>query len=117
MHELALVEEMLEVACGAATSHGIRQVRRVHVTVGTLAAYPDAIRFAWDACRGHFPPLGSAHLDIEEVPPRWLCPACESQHTAPAARCPICGALLRLVAGTELRLDYLEGDGEGEAVP
>lgn len=82
MHELALAEAMLEAAHAAAAAHALSRVKTVRVVVGAFAACPDALRFAWEACRGRFPSLENAELEIEEV------------------------------SGLELRMDYLEGEGE-----
>jgi len=112
VHELALVEEILKACQQAAASHRMRRVTAVHITVGELAACQDALRFAWEACRGRFPPLEEARLEIQEVPARWACPHCGTQYPEPLPRCPGCNAgHPRLESGLELRMDYLEGDG------
>ncbi|MDI6894158.1 MAG: hydrogenase maturation nickel metallochaperone HypA [Bacillota bacterium] len=111
MHELALVEEILGACQTAAASHRVQRVTAVHLTVGELAACPDALRFAWEACRGRFRLLETARLEIQEVPARWACPHCGGDYGEPLARCPQCGTgTPRLQEGLELRVDYLEGD-------
>lgn len=113
MHELALVEEILAVCRQAATSHGVTKVTAVHITVGEMAACADALRFAWEACRGRFPPLEEAALDIRTVPATWVCARCGAEYREPVGRCQACGAALpRLQSGLELRVDYLEGDDD-----
>lgn len=112
MHELALVEEILRTCQEVALSHGMTRVTSVCVTVGRLAACPDALLFAWQACRGRFPPLEQAGLDIHEVPASWVCPRCGASFSEPLPRCQACGTVApRLAGGLELRVDYLEGDG------
>lgn len=111
MHELALVEEMLKACQQAAASHRMGRVTTVHVTVGELAACVEALRFAWEACRGRFAPLQEARLEIREVPARWACQQCGGEYGEPLPRCPGCGGgCPQLVGGLELRVDYLEGD-------
>jgi len=113
VHELALVEEILTACRQAAASHGLVKVSAVHITVGEMAACPDALRFAWEACRGRFPPLGEAALHIRTVPATWACAQCRTEYHQPVGRCPACGtAFPRLQSGLELRVDYLEGEGD-----
>ncbi len=111
MHELALVEEILMACRQAATSHRMSRVAAVHITVGEMAACPDALRFAWEACRGRFPPLQEAALEIRTVPATWGCSRCGTAYEEPIGRCAACGgACPRLQSGLELQVDYLEGD-------
>lgn len=114
MHELALVEEILTACRQAAASHGVTKVTAVHLTVGEMAACADALRFAWEACRGRFPPLQEADLYIQTVPATWACAQCGTEYRQPVGRCPACGtAIPRLHTGLELRVEYLEGEGDG----
>jgi hydrogenase nickel insertion protein HypA len=113
VHELALVEEMLMACWQAAASHGVTKVSAVHITVGQMAACPDALRFAWEACRGRFPPLREAALQIQTVPATWACAQCRTEYRQPVGRCPACGtALVPLQSGLQLRVDYVETEDD-----
>src|SRR5678816_3180661 len=106
MHELALAQEIVDIARRRA-GHG--QVRRVTVRVGALAAVvPDALRFCFGlACEDT--PLSGAALDIVELPARARCRACavESEFDGPFALCA-CGGDLEWLSGDDLVVQSME---------
>ncbi|MFO0871589.1 MAG: hydrogenase maturation nickel metallochaperone HypA [Pirellulales bacterium] len=107
MHEMSLVEALLEVVqrhVPAATS-----ARRVSVEVGPLQAVEaSAMQWAWQVSRVGTP-VASAELELLYLPWRWRCPQCarEWESSELLAGC-VCGASGRPVGGDELRLVALE---------
>lgn len=107
MHELAITEEIVRVACAHA---GPSPVRRVVVEIGSLTAVaPDAVRFCFDACRAGTA-LADAELHIVEIPGRGRCRRCGARVALAGlfARCGCGSADVEILAGTELRLQSLE---------
>src|SRR5437899_2482931 len=107
MHELGIVQEIIDVV----TEHarGAR-VKRVVLEIGKLTAVlPDAIRFSFDVCSADTVAEG-AELEIVETPGQARCRACGSQlfFQEPFACCG-CGSFdLEWLAGTELMIRELE---------
>jgi hydrogenase nickel incorporation protein HypA/HybF len=114
MHEIGLMQRMVEVALDRAVGAGARQVQRVTVRVGAESGIvPDVILFAFDvATRGTI--AEGAELQIEDVPLVCFCPACEWEFAPADAlhQCPRChrlGAEVR--RGHEFELASLEIEG------
>jgi len=111
MHELSLVEGIVDLIAEEARARAFSRVRVIHVSVGALGgAEPEALRFCFDAvARGTI--ADGARLEIRTVPALGWCSEC-SRQTPLAERfseCPACGrAPLRILAGDELRLSELE---------
>jgi hydrogenase nickel incorporation protein HypA/HybF len=109
MHELALVQEIVETAgLHARGAH----VRRVVVEVGKLAAVmPAALRFCFDlAVEGT--PVQGAVLELVEVPGTGRCTACGATvaMTDPLAACGCGAGALEWLDGFDLRIKRLEVD-------
>lgn len=73
MHELALVESVVEMVAEHAEG---RRVRRVKLEIGKLTCVaPDAIRFCFDVVAENTP-LEDAALEIVEIEARARCRGC-----------------------------------------
>jgi hydrogenase nickel incorporation protein HypA/HybF len=107
VHELALAQEIVDIARRRA---GASRVRRVTVRVGVLAAVvPEALRFCFDlACEDT--PLSGAALDIVELPARGRCRSCaaESLFDGPWAVCGCGAAEVDWLSGDELVVQSME---------
>ncbi len=108
MHELAIAEALVGVACDHADG---RRVTRVDVKVGHLRqVVPSALEFSFQLVADGTVVEGAA-LTVEEVPVEGACRAC-SAHAPQVAfplACPACGSLdLDIVKGEELLVDCLE---------
>jgi hydrogenase nickel incorporation protein HypA/HybF len=115
MHEIGLMQRMVEVALNHAASAGARHVQRVTVRVGAESGVvPDVITFAFDvATRGTI--AEGAELQIEDVPIACFCAACDLDFAPADAlhECPSChrlGAEVR--RGREFELASLEIEDE-----
>ena len=107
MHELAIVEQVIEIVsanCGGA------KVKRVALQIGKLSAVlPDAVRFAFElASEGTL--LEGAVLEIDETPGLARCNACGERFELmqPFGRCSCGGSDLEWLAGQELRVREME---------
>ncbi len=108
MHELAIAEALVGIACDHADG---RRVTRVDVKVGHLRqVVPSALEFSFELVSAGTVVEGAA-LELEEVPVEAVCRACSAyarQVEFPFA-CPACGSFdLDIVRGEELLVDCLE---------
>jgi hydrogenase nickel incorporation protein HypA/HybF len=107
MHELAIVQDMIEAAC--ASSGGAR-ITRVVLQIGRLTAVlPDAVRFCFPLVAEGTLAEG-ARLDIVETPGRARCRACGAELELQRAfgRCACGNSELDWIAGEELAITALE---------
>jgi hydrogenase nickel incorporation protein HypA/HybF len=111
MHELALVESVIEMVAEHAQGH---RVRRVKLEIGKLTCVtPDAIRFCFDVA-AEDTPLEGARLEIIEIEARARCRACGGTFVQGTlwASCP-CGAQdCERMSGEELRVKEYELDAD-----
>lgn len=120
MHEIGLIQAVFDEITRAAEANGITRINKVRLVVGKMnGAIPDALEFAFSVLSPGTIFEGAA-LEIEPVDVTLSCPRCgaESVVSEIAYFCPACGARARVVKGTELYIDYFEGDdgtGEGES--
>lgn len=111
MHEMSLMESVVEIACETAAQHGAKGIRAIRLDVGQLSHVdPDALLFCYDAIR-----RGSlaeeARLEINRVAGEGWCLDCEK--TVPLQErfgaCPECGQYhVQMTAGDELKIRDLE---------
>lgn len=116
MHELALAEAILDLACERA---GTGRVTRVGVRVGHLRqVVRPALEFGFEVAAQGTAAEG-AELVVEEVPAAGLCRGCGAETPLPGFPlcCQGCGSLdVEVVRGEELRVEWLEleeGGAEG----
>ena len=107
MHELALMESVVEAVCERLPEQRVTAVR---LEVGRLTAVvPEALRFCFDVCtRGT--PLEGAALEIIDVAGRGRCRSCGHELCLESlfALCPCGGMDIEVAAGEELRLKEVE---------
>ncbi len=113
MHELALSQSIVNLACECGRREGLRSVTRVVVEVGVAAAVePEALAFCFDVVAKDTMAHG-AELVIERVALLAACRACGVEFAMPhlAAPCPQCGAYgAHLLRGRELRVKSFDGE-------
>ncbi len=115
MHELSVASAVLNTAIKHA---GPRSVSVVSLRIGKLRqVVPDSLRFYFEivsrdtVCEG-------ARLALEEIDARLACSDCahEWEPEILAFRCPRCeSATVRVLAGEELEVDYIEVEDEETA--
>jgi hydrogenase nickel incorporation protein HypA/HybF len=108
MHEMAIAQTVVAIACSHADG---RRVESVELRVGHLRqVVRSALEFAFELAAVGTPVEG-ARLDIEQVPARCRCRACgaESEPDWFPLACDRCGGLdVDVVAGEELLVESLE---------
>lgn len=123
MHELSLIQSMIEIIREERAKHGMERIVRVRVVNGALSgAVSDALAFGWECLTGEGELKGVA-LEIIDQPLRVACGSCgrvfepEDRHYMP---CPACEEILGhdIQSGKELYIDEIEADipdEQGEA--
>jgi hydrogenase nickel incorporation protein HypA/HybF len=112
MHELAIAQQIVELACERCKGRreGKRRIVRVVVAVGKLSAVlPDALRFCFDEAT-HDTAAEGAWLDIVETPGTARCRACGElvELDRPFGRCACDSTDLDWISGEELELRDVE---------
>jgi len=111
MHELAVTQNLLDMALSKAAEAGARKITRVNVTIGELSgAVPDCIQFYFDVLRKGTA-AEEATLNLISIPARLHCRQCQSDFRPEDLpwTCPRCGSLsLEITGGQELFLESLE---------
>lgn len=111
MHEMSIVEALLETVRGELRAHPDARVQTVHVRVGQLRQVePDMLRFCYDAAVRDTPLAGS-RLEIETDEASARCDVCSLEFPVEENwfECPRCrSANARLLKGDELLLTSLE---------
>lgn len=111
MHELSLMQGVLEILQDTAHSQGFERVKVVRLEIGKLSAVdPQALRFSFDVVsQGTL--AHAAVLEIVETAGRGWCPQCDSSVEL-ATRfdpCPSCGSYdLQVTSGDAMRVLDLE---------
>jgi len=111
MHEMSLVESVIDLIKDQARKDGFRKVSIVRLAVGELSStLPDALLFCFEAVsRGTI--AEGAVLEIVTVPGQGWCMDCTK--TVPLSErfgaCPECGNYhVQMTSGDDLRLSELE---------
>lgn len=113
MHEVGLMQEVIEVLRRSVQENGVEKVSRVRLVVGQMtAALPQALSFAFEVLAAEEPWLAGAQLEIEERELKAKCLSCGGEYAAPDYRfvCPHCSSReSEIVSGRELYVDFYEG--------
>jgi len=113
MHELSLMEGVVQGIQEAALSQGFSKVHQVRLEVGRLAGVEvEALRFAFGPVTEGTVAEGAV-LEILELPGKGLCQACGLEVLVEARfdLCPVCGeGFVALTSGTEMRVKDLDVD-------
>lgn len=120
MHELSIIENVVEAALEAARAESATRVTAVQLRVGVLAGVVrGALEFCYEvATRGTL--LEGSALVITELPVVIQCSVCGEPRTLPGVqsfRCPVCGTPgLQLLQGRELEIASIEIESAAAAV-
>jgi len=113
VHELGLMQSVLEIAEGYARREGARAIREIGLRVGALSGVePAALEFAFEAAKqGTL--AEQARLAVQWVPLVAFCEACTVEFAVDSpfgiALCPLCDEpAAALKRGQELEVEYLE---------
>jgi hydrogenase nickel incorporation protein HypA/HybF len=107
MHELAITEQILNLALHHAKEANARQVTDLHLQIGALSTIiDDSVQFYWDIiskdslCQG-------ATLHFQRTPAQFHCHTCNQDYTLAneLTACPHCdGIQVQIISGQEFQL-------------
>jgi hydrogenase nickel incorporation protein HypA/HybF len=112
LHELSIVQGIIETVAESSEAAGARKINAVYLRVGALSGVvKDALLFSYDlATQDTF--LAGSQLIVEELPVIVYCPACAKNVELPGVqsfRCPICNTPSGIVKqGRELEVRSVE---------
>ncbi|NTU89809.1 MAG: hydrogenase maturation nickel metallochaperone HypA [Actinobacteria bacterium] len=113
MHELGLIQSVIESVDESAKAAGATAVLEIHLKVGEMTeAVAEALEFAFEALSANTICEG-AKLDIAFIQPRSHCLACDHEYTHDRYHisCPKCSSFsTELLCGRELYIDSIEVD-------
>jgi hydrogenase nickel incorporation protein HypA/HybF len=116
MHEISIIESILEVAEEKAREAKSPSIQVIKLRLGEFAAIArEALDFAFEVAR-HGTLAEHARLDIEVVPMILHCVVCEARTQPTVAMsliCTQCGFPLEIVSGKELQIEYIEIEEQG----
>lgn len=111
MHELSVAQEIIGIINQYVPNPKPNSIKSVKVRVGKLSnILTDSLSFCFEAITSETP-LNGARLEIIETPVKISCISCneDSEIEPPVFACPICGNnQIKIVSGTELRVDEIE---------
>ncbi len=115
MHEVSLMQNLLEVVTRVAAKEGCDRVRVIHVRIGEMSGInEDSLRFAFDVLsKGTVSESGA--LEYERVPLMTRCRGCNGEfHPNDLVfSCPVCGGMdCEIVSGREMEVDYILTDDD-----
>lgn len=110
------MQSALDIALEWAERQGAERIHRLGLRVGALSGIvPDALEFAFEALRLDTP-AETARLEIEYIPIRIYCPACDREFTMDDFwyLCPDCdNTQTEIRQGRELEITFVELSREG----
>jgi hydrogenase nickel incorporation protein HypA/HybF len=120
MHEMAIIQGMLDIVESEAREHQSPRVEKIKLLIGEFAGVVrEALEFAFEVARqGTL--AQDAELEIEIVPLRKRCNVCGSDRISGGfdLLCEKCLSPVEIVAGREMRIDYIDLAERGaDAVP
>lgn len=114
MHELAVVQSVLDIALEHARQGDAQKVLSIWLKIGELRDFVDEFMQAYFAYLSKDTVAAGAILKIERLPVTFLCDACGHKFSARLQEveriaCSQCGGdKVNLVSGREFYIDHLE---------
>ena len=111
MHELAVTESILEIACKYAENAKATRVTDIYLVIGNLSSIvDDCVSFYWDMISKNTV-CENAKLHFKRIPATLTCLDCNQQYTLDGelTPCPHCHSpKVRVISGDESNLDSIE---------
>lgn len=111
MHELAVTENVLGIACKHAEKAQAKQVTDIYLAIGQLSSIVDeSIKFYWDIISKDTL-CEKSKLHFKRIPASLLCLECENQYEMgnELTPCPNCSsAKVKVLSGDEFHLESIE---------
>ena len=113
MHELVIVEGILDVVVPEARKHGANQILSIRLKVGELSGViPECVReYFTVAARGTM--AEGAKVLIDPLPIRIRCRDCRGENEIRRGMdaCPVCGSRqFRIISGREYYIESVEAE-------
>lgn len=119
MHETALTQNLINIACKALEGRGIKKVNSITVCVGALSGVLyDAMEFAFEAMKRDTV-LETATLVFEGLPVRAKCRECAAEYQPVGFPyiCPECaGRYFEIIEGEEVYIKNIDCIGDDDVV-
>lgn len=113
MHELTVIENMLDIVFDTAREHGLNRIGKVEMAVGRMnQMVPDMLVFAFETATANTIANG-ARLEIDWIRVQMKCYECLMEYTVDHQiyLCPACGSPNSdCLAGNELYVKSIEGE-------
>jgi len=111
MHELPVVQSLLELTLDHAARHNARRVLALNLIIGQLASIvDDCVQFYWDILAKDTIAAG-AKLNFQRIPARFRCRDCGMEFSLDESSliCPRCHDFhVDLIQGDEFRLESID---------
>lgn len=112
MHELSIIENIIDIILGEMPKHNITRVESISLRIGKMRqVVPDALHFGFE-CVTKNTPVEGAELHIEHIPISGKCKRCDHEFNMNDwyTGCPSCHALqIEIISGKELEIAEFEG--------
>lgn len=111
MHELAITQNILDIAVNHAQQAGAARVTDLHLVIGQLSSIvDDSVQFYWDIIsKGTL--CAGATLHFQRIPARLRCQQCGTEYglERELTACPTCQSVrVQVIQGEEFRLESIE---------
>ena len=117
MHEISVAESILDIVEAKAREQNAASVQVIKLRLGKFTTIvPEALEFAFEVARqGTL--AQNARLEIEVISMVLHCVVCDAETQPESGICLICercGFPLKIIAGEELSIEYIEIEAEKE---
>jgi hydrogenase nickel incorporation protein HypA/HybF len=116
MHEMAIAQSVFDIAFCEAQKHADARIRKIKLSIGEFSGVvKDALDFAFDVLKAGTP-AETAEIEIEIVRLKATCDRCgevECRLNDLKFTCTDCGRQLKITAGREMKVDYIDIDDGG----
>jgi hydrogenase nickel incorporation protein HypA/HybF len=113
MHEMSIAQSVLDIAFGEMEKNAYSRVRKIKISIGEFSGVvKEALEFAFDVVKLQTP-AEAAEVEIEVQPMAVECSECGSFKCSLSDLnlfCPECGRTMKITAGREMTVDYLDLD-------
>jgi hydrogenase nickel incorporation protein HypA/HybF len=111
MHEMAIVQSVLDVAFREAEKNSSPAVTKIKLQIGELSGVVrDSVEFAFEVLKADTP-AKEAELEIETLKLKaecGICGAADCRASDLNLICAGCGGTLHIVSGREMRVEYID---------
>lgn len=111
MHELAVTQSILDIACGHANKAEAKSVADIFLVIGQLSSIvDDSVQFYWDIISKDTV-CENSKLHFKRIPAKLICIDCNKEYdiAGELVPCPICNGInIKVVAGEEFFLESID---------